>query len=143
MREAHFGSAPVHNPDGDSKTQRDMSGTHLDGLNILVVEDESIVSFMIEEMLLEMGCAEVWHAGAVPKALALLETRKPDRAILDVNLAGMLVYPVAERLAQLRVPFFFCTGYGRKGIAPEWSDKPVIQKPFDQDTLEQAVKALA
>ncbi len=55
--------------------------------------------------------------------------------MLDVNLSGTPAYPVAERLARLRVPFFFATGYGKKGLAPEWAETPVIQKPFDHDTF--------
>ena len=115
----------------------------LAGLKVLVVEDEAIVSFLVEEMLLDLGCAEVWHAGAVIHALALLDEKKPDAGVLDVNLAGALVYPVAERLAQLRVPFFFATGYGQKGLAPEWADRPVIQKPFDQDALGRMLASIA
>jgi CheY-like chemotaxis protein len=115
----------------------------ISGLKVLVVEDEAIVSFLVEEMLLDLGCAEVWHAGAVAQALALLDEKKPDAGVLDVNLAGALVYPVAERLAQLRVPFFFATGYGQKGLAPEWADRPVIQKPFDQDALSRMLVSVA
>jgi len=107
----------------------------LQGLKILVVEDESIVSFLIEDTLMLLGCGEVWHAGAIAEALTLLQDRKPDAAVLDVNLSGMPVYPVAERLAALGVPFVFATGYGRNGLAPEWRDRPVIQKPFDENTL--------
>jgi len=107
------------------------------GLKILVVEDEAIISFLIEEMLLDMGCAEVWHAGGVNQALALLDEKTPDLAALDVNLAGAFVYPVAEKLARMRVPFFFATGYGKTGLAPEWTETPVIQKPFDQEALSR------
>jgi CheY-like chemotaxis protein len=137
MAEIRSGAPPVHGD--DSAVQGDMASRSFEGLKILVVEDEAIVSFLIEDMLIALGCAEVWHAGHVDQALALLANAKPDAAVLDVNLSGTLVYPVAERLAQLRVPFFFATGYGQKGIAPEWSQKPVIQKPFDQAALERAL----
>ena len=60
--------------------------------------------------------------------------------MLDVNLSGAAAYPVAERLAQMGVPFVFASGYGPKGIAAEWQDRPIVQKPFNQETL---VKALA
>ncbi|HEX3982471.1 MAG TPA: response regulator, partial [Acidisoma sp.] len=105
------------------------------GLNVLVVEDEAIVSFLVEEMLLSLGCGEIRLAAGVAPALSLIEERKPDVGVLDVNLSGALAYPIAERLAQLRVPFFFATGYGKKGLAPEWAERPVIQKPFDQEAL--------
>ncbi len=113
------------------------------GLKVLVVEDEAIVSFLVEEMLLDLGCDEVWHAGGVSQALAILEEKTPDIGVLDVNLSGALAYPIAERLAQMRVPFFFATGYGRKGLAPEWADTPVIQKPFDQDALGRILAIIA
>lgn len=112
---------------------------NLKGLRILVVEDETIVSFLIEDTLLRLGCSEVRQAGTVAQALLLLNDRKPDAAVLDVNLSGTPAYPVAARLAELGVPFVFATGYGRKGIAPEWSSRPVIQKPFDEDTLVKAL----
>jgi CheY-like chemotaxis protein len=112
------------------------------GLKILVVEDEAIVSFLIEEMLLDMGCAEVWHASGVEQALALLDEKRPDLAALDVNLSGSLVYPVAEKLAMMRIPFFFATGYGKKGLASEWAEIPVIQKPFDQEALSRILTSM-
>lgn len=107
----------------------------LDGLSILVVEDETIVSFLIEDMLAEHGCADIRHAAAIGGALALIDERVPDAAVLDVNLAGLPVFPVAERLAALRVPFIFATGYGRRGIPDQWSGRPVVQKPFHVDVL--------
>ena len=113
-----------------------MSGADkLQGLTVLVVEDETIVSFLIEDTLMQLGCKEVWHASAIAAALALLQDKKPDAAVLDVNLSGVPAYPVAERLAALGVPFVFATGYGKNGVASEWRDRPVIQKPFDEAVL--------
>jgi hypothetical protein len=86
-------------------------------------------------MLLDLGCGEIWHAGGVTQALEILDTKRPDIGVPDVNLSGALACPIAERLAQMRVPFFFATGYGKKGLAPEWAETPVIQKPVDQDAL--------
>jgi CheY-like chemotaxis protein len=111
------------------------------GRNILVVEDEAVVSFLIEDLLLTFGCNAVWHAANVCAAVSILEKRTPDAAILDVNLAGETAYPVAARLAASGVPFVFATGYGRKGIAAEWQVRPVIQKPFDGNTLRQSLEA--
>jgi len=116
-----------------------MAAQPVAGLKILVVEDEAIVSFLLEDMLIELGCAEIWLAGSVAQALALLRDKAPDLALLDVSLAGELAYPVAERLVQLQIPFVFATGYGRKGIASEWQSRLVIQKPFDQETLVLAL----
>ncbi len=117
-------------------------GAPFEGLTVLVVEDESIVAFLIEDMLLELGFSKVWHAGSVAAALALLQDRRPHCAVLDVNLAGQMVYPVAERLRVLQAPFVFVTGYGRSGIAPEWQACAVLQKPFDLPPMRDALSAL-
>jgi CheY-like chemotaxis protein len=111
----------------------------LKGLSVLVVEDESIVSLMVENMLTELGCAEIWYASGVSEALEILAERIPDAAVLDVNLAGEQAYPIASRLAAEAVPFIFATGYGASGINREWHTRPVIQKPFHSDTLASAL----
>lgn len=112
------------------------------GLNVMVVEDEAIVSFMIEDMLLDRGCDAVWHASNVSEALSLLGSRKPHLAILDVNLGGELVFPVAEKLESAKIPFVFATGYGRNGILQDWARHPIIHKPYDGNALAQALAAL-
>jgi CheY-like chemotaxis protein len=112
------------------------------GLKVLVVEDETIVSFLIEDMLEALGCAEVWHAGDVVGALAILRDRRPDIAVLDVNLGHEPAYPIAERLEAERIPFAFATGYGRDGIPDRWARRPVIQKPFTQEMLAAVLGAL-
>jgi CheY-like chemotaxis protein len=113
--------------------------SELHGLKILVVEDETLVAFLIEDMLAELGCAAVWHASAVGEALSLIGERQPDAAILDVNLGTETVYPVASRLDAARIPFVFATGYGRKGLPGEWVRRPVVQKPFAAETLAAAL----
>ena len=112
------------------------------GLKVLVVEDETIVSFLVEDMLEALGCAEVWHAGDVVGALAILRDRRPDIAVLDVNLGHEPAYPIAERLEAERIPFAFATGYGRDGIPDRWAAWPVIQKPFTQEVLAAALGSL-
>lgn len=101
-------------------------GMRLQDRCILIVEDEPIVAMLIEDMLTELGCRHVLHATGVPEALALLHTRLPDAAVLDVNLKNVRVYPVAEYLAAARIPFIFATGYGRSGVAETWKDRLVI-----------------
>jgi CheY-like chemotaxis protein len=120
-------------------TESDALASRLAGLTVMVVEDETIVSFLVEDMLTDLGCAQVLHASSVTAALALLRERRPDAAVLDVNLAGEFAYPVAEVLDADRVPFIFATGYGRSGIPAHWAPRPVIQKPFDGATLAAAL----
>lgn len=116
-----------------------MNARPLEGLRVLVVEDEAMLYFMAEDMLSELGSAEVSHASRLPEALAFLEVERPDVAMLDVNLAGQPVYPVADRLAEAQIPFVFATGYGAAGIPPRFLGRPVVQKPFTQEMLGEAL----
>lgn len=116
-------------------------GSSVTGLNVLVVEDETLISFLVEDMLQELGCREVWHAGGIAEAIALVERHRPDLALLDVNLGSEMVFPVADRLEQAGIPFLFATGYGRGGMPVRWNGRPVIQKPFAIEALERAIGA--
>lgn len=116
-----------------------VSNQRLAGLSVLVVEDESIVYFLFENSLKQLGCASVWRARNVETARALLEQRRPDAAILDVNLNGELAYPVAIRLDDLGIPLVFVTGYDRRGMPPFWADRPVLEKPFTAEKLAAAL----
>jgi DNA-binding response OmpR family regulator len=120
----------------------DASRHFLDGLRALVVEDEAVISFLLEDMLGELGASEVRHAASVRAALSALDAASPDFAVLDVNLGGERVYPVAERLEKDAVPFVFITGYGKSGIDARWAQKAVVQKPFNLDMLTGALRAL-
>ena len=111
----------------------------LDRLNVLIVEDEAIISFLIEDMLLELGCRSVTNVAGILEAFAALDEGRPDVAVLDVNLDGQEVYPVAERLQAIGIPFVFTTGYGSDGLKPEWAHMPVVQKPFRADMLAKAL----
>ena len=123
-------------------TGRNIPFASLAGLNILIVEDEAAVSFLVEDMLQDLGCTAVWHASNVREALDILVRHRPDAAVLDVNLRNELAYPVAEKLDTLNIPFIFATGYGRKGIPSNWLIKPVVQKPFDAETLRTALNVV-
>jgi CheY-like chemotaxis protein len=107
------------------------------GLRLLVVEDEALVAMALEDMLDALGCVVVDVAGTVSRGVALAaDAALPlDGAILDVNLGGEKVYPVAERLAARGVPFVFCTGYGRAGIANDFAHVPTLSKPYSERQL--------
>jgi CheY-like chemotaxis protein len=107
-----------------------LSSHLLTGLNVLLIEDETMISLLIEDHLLELGCWAVWQANSLEAALRILDERKPDFAVVDVNLGGVLCYPVAERLDAGNIPFIFVTGYGQRGVAEPWTHKPTLQKPF-------------
>lgn len=123
--------------------QSDSETRLLDGLSVLVVEDEAIISFLLEDMMAELGALDVRHAGNLDDALRLIETRLPDIAVLDVNLGGgSVIYPAAEKLEAANVAFVFTTGYGRGGIDPRWLSKTVVQKPFDIEAMKRALTAI-
>jgi CheY-like chemotaxis protein len=118
----------------------DVAADRFSGKTILIVEDEAIVSFLIEDTLAGLG-AVIWNSANLDDALQLLSERVPDIAVLDVNLAGRLVFPVAERLESAGIPFVFATGYGRMGIPAAWSERAVVQKPFEARVLLHALSA--
>jgi CheY-like chemotaxis protein len=108
-------------------------------LQILVVEDESMVAMMIEDMLEDLGHKVIVTSGRMPDASKLVSDASADLAILDVNLNGEETYPLADSLAARQIPFIFATGYGSSGIKDEWSGVPVLQKPFQSRELAQAI----
>lgn len=114
----------------------------LHGRRVLVVEDETMIAMLVEDMLDELGCAVVGPAHALDVALALAKTETDlDAALLDVNLAGQSVFPVADALRAKGVPAVFSTGYGEVGLKGHYRDAPVLQKPFRAGDLERALTA--
>ncbi|MGA7323073.1 MAG: response regulator [Rhodomicrobium sp.] len=113
----------------------------LQGLRVLIVEDETLVAMLLEEYLSELGCEVAASVRRVGKGLESLEHRKIDAAVLDVNVAGESVYPVAEALERRGIPFVFASGYGAKGVEGNWGDRPMLQKPFGPQDLKAALLA--
>jgi CheY-like chemotaxis protein len=113
----------------------------LRGLSVLLVEDESMVSLLVEDMLKGLGCARVWQAATLAEATTALSNTAPDIAVLDLNLDGEFVDPLADRLAQASIPFVFATAYGRPLVPERWAARLVIQKPFRSETLGAALRA--
>ena len=109
---------------------------------VLIVEDETMVSMLLEVMLEELGYEVVGPAPGLDKALALAQETVFDVAILDVNLNGRETYPVANVLRERGIPFVFASGYGERGIAESFRGSPVLSKPFQIDDLDRAVAAV-
>jgi len=114
-----------------------MNADELKGLRILVVEDEAAISLLLEDMLLDFGCEVIGPAARLTAALDVVARETVDIAILDVNVAGEPIYPVAEALVERKIPFVFSTGYGSAGIKDTYRNRPVLQKPFAQHDLKQ------
>jgi CheY-like chemotaxis protein len=100
------------------------------GLRILLVEDESVIAMLLEDMLVESGHEVVGPVARVDNAVEMAQHETMDVAILDVNLNGQEVYPVAAALAARGIPFIFATGYGRGRLRAPYQDSPTLTKPF-------------
>ncbi|AEV63127.1 response regulator [Pseudomonas ogarae] len=109
------------------------------GVRVLVVEDEGAIALLIEEMLEEFGCEVVASVARLAAACEVAGSAQVDLAILDVNLAGERVFPVAEILQGRKIPFLFSTGYGASGLPAEYAGCPVLHKPFSQSELQQKI----
>jgi CheY-like chemotaxis protein len=114
-----------------------------EGLAILVVDDETLIAMLLEDLLLDLGCTVIGPAGSVAQSLALVHGsgRMPDGALLDINLRGELVYPVADVLTARGVPFVFITGNALHGIDPRYAAIPAVAKPFSSKTITDVVKS--
>ncbi len=116
-----------------------MTPPSLEGVRVLVVEDEALVAMLLEQMLEDLGCTVAGVASHVAAAVELVHSTEMDVAILDVNLAGLLADPVAEALDERKAPIIFASGYGREGLSEPWRDRPVLPKPFRLEELRLAL----
>lgn len=113
----------------------------LEGRRVLLVEDESMVAMLAEDMLVDLGC-DVVVAMRLDQALAQVQASDFDLAVLDVNLGSTRSYPVADALFERSVPFLFATGYGLKGVEPDYRVVPVLQKPYQQTQMQRLLEHL-
>lgn len=119
-----------------------MTDHPLSGLRVLVVEDEALVAMLLEDMLGDLGCEVTALASRVPQAVEI--ARDPaqafDVAILDVNVAGESIAPVAQALSERPAPFVFATGYGESGVPEAFRGRPTLQKPFGMADVERRLR---
>src|SRR5450631_1710377 len=114
----------------------------LSGKRVLVVEDEVMVAWMLEDMLAGLGCAVVGPAARINQALAMIGAEVIDAAVLDINLNGEKSYPVADALAARGVPFVFSTGYDKGRLLDGYRSFPVLQKPYQRAELGDTLAKL-
>src|SRR5689334_7273470 len=103
---------------------------------VLVVEDEPIIAFALEDMLLELGFGQVLVASTLTEARDLILANSLSAAILDVNIHGQQSYPLAAELRERSVPFIFATGYGDAQHPEELSAASTLTKPYNFAGLE-------
>ena len=112
----------------------------LDGLRVLIVEDELIIAMELEDLLRELGCSVVEAAPTIMRALRAAERQQPDVAVLDVNLHGEPVTPVANALREQGIPFVLVTGYGPERL-PQGAlqEVPCLRKPVNCQQIAGAL----
>jgi DNA-binding NtrC family response regulator len=116
--------------------------TQLDGLRVLVVEDEMLIAAEMEATLEDLGCQVVGPYGRIGEALDALHDTAVDAAVLDVNVRGEMIFPVAEKLKERGVPMVFCTGYADLPTFPEpLREQARLSKPCAASSVEAALRA--
>ena len=108
---------------------------------VLFVEDEAMVSILIEDMLLDLGVEVVGPASQMDTAVALARSAEIEAAVLDINIGGQLTYPVADILKGRGIPVIFATGYGSTALPERFRGTPTLHKPFDRSRFEEVMQA--
>ena len=109
---------------------------------VLVVEDEYLIRMLLEDMLGDLGYSVAAAVGSIAEAREFASTGEFNAAILDVNLDGQEIFPVADILAERNLPFVFVTGYGERSLPERYRDRPALQKPFQAEQLDSALAGL-
>ena len=107
------------------------------GTRVLLVEDEAMVAMLVKDALDELGMEMDGPFTSVTSALAAAHTTDASAALLDVNLAGEFVYPVADVLRARGIPIVFTTGYGGEDVDARYGDVPILTKPFQVEQLRE------
>lgn len=113
-----------------------------EGRRVLVVEDETTITLVIEEALADLGAQVVGPASRLDAALRLASEEAIDAAILDVNIRGGNSYPIADVLTERGIPFLFCSGYGEWALEERHRNRPRLTKPYSSKDLENGVLQL-
>jgi len=115
-----------------------------DGLpnDVLIVEDDPIIALDFEDRIIGFGVKAVRCAASVAHALAMIEERAPDFALLDVGLARGKSFDVADRLVAMQIPFAFVTGYGGDRVDAAYARWPRLSKPCSSDALLAVMRRL-
>jgi CheY-like chemotaxis protein len=111
------------------------------GGSVFLVEDEAMIRMMVADMLEELGYSVAAEAGELNEAIKLAGSCDFDIAILDVNVNGKVISPVAELIKARNRPFIFATGYGQQGVPEDYRDRPALQKPFQIESLAKLLES--
>jgi DNA-binding NtrC family response regulator len=114
----------------------------LQGKRILVIEDDIFLALCVGQALEEQGCAVIGPATSVQQGLKLVEKTKVNGAILDINLNGEMVYPVAKELMDRNIPFVFTTGYSSLDVPSSYRSVPRLGKPVEAGVFIRVLENL-
>lgn len=133
---------PSRRPNGNSsRPDRGRRAAHeLSGMRVFVVEDEFLLAMQIEQELLSRGCSMIGPFGKLSEAIDAAPRHQFDLALLDVNLSGEMVYPLADELMRQRIPFVLVSGYGASNIPERFRAAPRVPKPYDPKALFEAIR---
>lgn len=106
---------------------------------LLVVEDEYLIRMLLEDMLIDLGYEVAAAVGTIAEAREQAASGDFTAAILDVNLDGQEIFPIAEILSERGLPFVFVTGYGERSLPDPYRGRPTLQKPFQVEQLKSAL----
>lgn len=112
-------------------------------LQVLVVEDEAMIAMLVEEAVEAAGSVVAAVATNIKDAMAAAASAQFDVALLDMNLNGQKAHALPVTLSARKKPFAFVTGYGEAGILEQFSDAPVVQKPFREKDIALALQLLS
>jgi CheY-like chemotaxis protein len=112
----------------------------LAGLSILIAEDEFLLAAQLEDELIAAGCSLLGPYTSVAKATEASRDAHFDLALLDVNLNGELVYPLADELRTRSIPFVLLSGYGAPSLPERFRSAPRVAKPHDQVMLFREIR---
>jgi CheY-like chemotaxis protein len=109
---------------------------------ILLVEDEYLIRMLLEDMLSDLGYEVAAAVGTIAEASESATNGQFDAAILDVNVDGKEIYPVADILAKRGLPFVFVSGYGEGSLIERFRGRPSLQKPFQAEQIKDTLAKL-
>jgi CheY-like chemotaxis protein len=122
--------------------QATMSNSPAAASRVLVVEDEYLIRMLLEDMLADLGYEVAAAVGTIAEASDFAAKGDFNAAVLDVNLDGQEIYPVAGILAKRGLPFVFVTGYGENSLIDPYRNRPALQKPFQIEQLKTMLDGL-
>ncbi|MBU8975185.1 MULTISPECIES: response regulator [unclassified Lysobacter] len=109
--------------------------------NVLMVEDEAYLAMALEDLLTDAGY-HVLGAARLSDALEIADHEHLDVALLDINVQGEAVYPLASRLREQGVPFVFASAYSERNIPQDFRDCQIVQKPYTSERIIEAVESM-